>query len=423
MITLYSTVLLIATLPIIIYAYSILTIVTKRITSYERSDVLLDLETLEQRLQKTFRLHSVQCNDYAQWDEAYKQTIERNPSWIKSNIIEGIAAPAFGYKIVLMQAANGDTIYQKGLTEPIARDLTRYKLLELCLKGRTPNGFALLGNKLYICAAGPIVRNDNSGKPRGMFLVAKLVDNKLLEELAPGSKHRLAVYTTNGQLIAHQALGPMDRIPKPLARALYTSRIPHHRQVPTSTNSLLSYGVLPIKDISGRLAAAFIDVKPRAQPTENLRIIRRTAILLMLICGLVALTSVGYVRNKTMALQAYRDVLTGLYNHRYLQEYLKNQVQLAERYGRPLSIIMLDLDHFKFINDAYGHSVGDIALKTLAQALTETVRVTDTVARYGGEEFVVVCPETDPTQASAAAERMRRVIEGTAIHFKAGKTK
>lgn len=422
-ITLCSVGPLIAVLPLIIYAYSILVIVTERTESYERSHVLHDLETLEQRLHKIFDIHSLQCRDYAQWDEAYRQAIERDPAWIKSDIIEGIAAPAFGYEIVLMQAANGDIVYQKGLNEHITKDLAKYRLLESCIKGRKTAGLALLGNELYICAARPIVKSDGSGRPRGMFLVAMLVDNELLEELAPGSKHRLAAYTAKGKLTSHQALGPMDHIPEPLAVALYSSRIPQRRQVYTSTDSLLSYGVLPHKDISGRLVAAFIDVKPRTQLAENLQIIRRTAILLMLVCGLAALMSVGYLRNKMMAIRANRDELTGLYNHGYLQEYLKNQMQVAERYGRPLSVIMLDLDHFKFINDAHGHSVGDVALKTVAQKLSETVRATDILARYGGEEFVVVCPETDLTQAVAAAERLRKAIEDTPVQFKKNKAK
>ena len=105
------------------------------------------------------------------------------------------------------------------------------------------------------------------------------------------------------------------------------------------------------------------------------------------------------------------DPLTGLGNRRHLDERLQVEVSRAQRYGNSLCVIITDLDHFKGINDTYGHSVGDHVLKIFAQHLQEAVRTTDFVARFGGEEFILVLPETALQGAMQLAERIRATLE------------
>lgn len=112
---------------------------------------------------------------------------------------------------------------------------------------------------------------------------------------------------------------------------------------------------------------------------------------------------------------ANTDGLTGLYNHRHLQERLSEEIQRAERYGRPLSLVMADLDHFKRFNDTYGHPRGDEVLIAVAGALRKLSRATDVVARYGGEEFTLILPETHLDQARGVAERTRECVEALAL--------
>jgi diguanylate cyclase (GGDEF)-like protein/PAS domain S-box-containing protein len=100
------------------------------------------------------------------------------------------------------------------------------------------------------------------------------------------------------------------------------------------------------------------------------------------------------------------DPLTGLYNRRVLEERITEEINRAERYKHSLSIFMVDLDHFKLVNDTYGHNIGDIALCHLAKLLEISIRKTDYVARYGGEEFIVVLPETPLLEAKELAERL-----------------
>lgn len=108
---------------------------------------------------------------------------------------------------------------------------------------------------------------------------------------------------------------------------------------------------------------------------------------------------------------ATTDALTGLNNRRQVSARLAEELERAERYGNPLGVIILDIDHFKSVNDTYGHNVGDDVLRKLASTLHESVRSIDLTARWGGEEFLVVLPETLTEDAMIVGERIRAAIE------------
>lgn len=104
------------------------------------------------------------------------------------------------------------------------------------------------------------------------------------------------------------------------------------------------------------------------------------------------------------------DALTGLHNRRSLEEQLRQEFLRSERYRAPATLAMVDVDHFKRVNDAFGHPVGDRALVAVAAALRDSARVQDVVARYGGEEFCILMPHTDAHGAALAAERHRAAV-------------
>lgn len=116
-----------------------------------------------------------------------------------------------------------------------------------------------------------------------------------------------------------------------------------------------------------------------------------------------------------MERMATRDGLTNLVNHRHFQELLAGALSRAERHGFPVSVIFVDADHFKTINDTFGHPVGDEVLRRIAGSLSELARKSDVVARYGGEEFVLLLEATDATGAAELAERARAKIEDLCI--------
>ncbi|GAB4484204.1 MAG: diguanylate cyclase [Thermodesulfovibrionales bacterium] len=112
---------------------------------------------------------------------------------------------------------------------------------------------------------------------------------------------------------------------------------------------------------------------------------------------------------------AITDVLTGLFNRRRFHDVVGKEFERAKRYAMPLSIIMLDIDHFKQVNDRYGHQAGDGVLKQISEIILKSIREVDTASRFGGEEFIVVLPNTDRKDALTVAERMRKTISETAF--------
>jgi diguanylate cyclase (GGDEF)-like protein len=111
------------------------------------------------------------------------------------------------------------------------------------------------------------------------------------------------------------------------------------------------------------------------------------------------------------------DALTGLYNKRYLLDYLRRELDRAARYSRPLALILFDIDHFKAINDTMGHLAGDLTLRELASRLKSEICKDDLLARYGGEEFVAVLTEAHQTSAAEVAENLRRTVEKHSFAF------
>lgn len=130
---------------------------------------------------------------------------------------------------------------------------------------------------------------------------------------------------------------------------------------------------------------------------------------------------------RELARMATRDPLTGLYNRREVERRLEEEVRRAERYDRPVSLLWIDLDHFKSVNDRHGHAKGDEVLRRVSDLIAESVRSVDIAARYGGEEFLVVLPERAFEDACETAERLRELIErenlpgtgGTVVHLSA----
>lgn len=118
---------------------------------------------------------------------------------------------------------------------------------------------------------------------------------------------------------------------------------------------------------------------------------------------------------------ATRDSLTNLYNHRTFYSLLKDEIARTQRFKRPVSLLILDIDHFKRVNDTHGHQAGDAIIKGLSDLQVKQARAVDRVCRYGGEEFMVILPETDATMAMQIAERLRAAVERQPFDIGGGK--
>ena len=139
------------------------------------------------------------------------------------------------------------------------------------------------------------------------------------------------------------------------------------------------------------------------------------ALFVLIVSTLSLRTALIIKRNYILEIENITDPLMEINNRRYLEQKLNEEFSKASRYDLSFSILMIDIDHFKNINDRYGHDAGDIVLRNLGALIKKFIRDFDTVARYGGEEIMILCPLTDGQHALSLAERLRQKIEKTVI--------
>ncbi|MEM7207264.1 MAG: GGDEF domain-containing protein [Pseudomonadota bacterium] len=195
--------------------------------------------------------------------------------------------------------------------------------------------------------------------------------------------------------IPHDSIGYTN---KTLGIALSLGKMSRHR---------MEYNIV----LAGQPLGEIVITRSRLFVTKEVEIMEN------LMCSLVY-----PLRNATMyqlaMMSAFQDPLTGINNRASLEKSLPREISLAQRHGTPLTLMVIDVDHFKQINDTHGHQVGDTVLRDLTRVYAESVRTTDLVFRYGGDEFVIALSNTDLAGARDVAERIRDGIEK--CHFTVG---
>ncbi len=169
--------------------------------------------------------------------------------------------------------------------------------------------------------------------------------------------------------------------------------------------------------IAGYVGYAFVEWKDRAAITDLVvpGIFFLGACFVFLVSTFSLQTAIDIRRMAVMEHENITDPLMGIHNRRYLDARLKEEVDRALRYKLPLSVLLLDIDHFKKVNDDHGHQVGDRVLRALGNLIRNAVRTTDVVARYGGEEILVIATCTPPPPIPVLAERLRREVEDSVL--------
>ena len=250
-----------------------------------------------------------------------------------------------------------------------------------------------VGRALKARRSALVLWQEGTSKPEGMSVYER-------ETPAPGDSSRGDAYSRRDRRQAAESgqTGPLsesDDSPRDSEEQNLTT--PGPLEVPiTYRNSVI--GVLVVED----------DAPGRNWEDEEELMVKTVSDQLA-----VAISHARLFRH--MQTQAMTDALTGLYNHRYFQERLEREMKLADRNDDKVSLILLDLDHLKRINDTLGHRAGDAALCHVARLMQTTVRGVDICARYGGEEFVVILPQCDRDGAILVAERLREAIASTPV--------
>ncbi len=186
-------------------------------------------------------------------------------------------------------------------------------------------------------------------------------------------------------------------------RLIHSSELSPNPDWPENVRSICLFPLTFAKETRGGLVLLNLAARnlPDPLPLENLQFLSEQA----------ALAFENALRYQDAQQLVYTDDLTGLFNYRYLQYVLDQEIRRAERYGLKFALVFIDIDHFKDVNDTHGHLAGSAALKEVGGLLHMAVREVDTVFRYGGDEFTALLVETDAKGAALVAERIRRAIE------------
>jgi len=253
----------------------------------------------------------------------------------------------------------------------------------------------------YLCGApvGLVTFFDSAGQWVKARYCAGMFTDKLLD-LPPSPVLREAFYQTKGRLL---------QVPDLLADARFAHAIPQ------GSAKLRFYAAVPLYSPAGEVLGALsvLDRRCRnlAQEQGNAleTLARQIMELLEMRRTLIGLSDA----NARLGQQNITDALTGIPNRRAYDQKLTEEFSRAKRTGTPLSMLMIDIDHFKEYNDKYGHPAGDTALQSVARVLMSSLRPYDFLSRYGGEEFVIILPATDLTDAILVAERVRGLVAGS----------
>ncbi|MDJ0700883.1 MAG: DUF484 family protein [Woeseiaceae bacterium] len=190
-----------------------------------------------------------------------------------------------------------------------------------------------------------------------------------------------------------------------------------HQMLFADTSSLASIAIIPLQP-RGKLIGSV-----NLGSSDVMRFTSDHASDFLAHLGIIASYCIENVVNRARLMRSgFTDVLTGWHNRRYLTVRLQEELARARRERAGLVCLMLDIDHFKRINDTWGHAAGDAVLQDLAQRIETEVRGSDVAARYGGEEFVVLLPATDARAAHMSAERIRKAISASPIDLPCGDT-
>ena len=215
-------------------------------------------------------------------------------------------------------------------------------------------------------------------------------------------------------VVASSLRSPGGHVDDVVRIALWTAAIAGfaHLALPAPWPGRVSWGLWTMLVVASGVVLALEASATVGDRTTLIEAVLVQGCALVLIGGIVRVTGSERERATAMASLATSDALTGLLNRRGAEERLQAEVDRSRRYGHPLSVAWFDLDHFKQVNDRYGHEVGDVVLSAIATVVRRSVRAPDSVARWGGEEFAVVLPEQGLDEASRTAERLRQAIEG-----------
>lgn len=407
--------------------------------------------------------------DYSVWNDAREAVLQHDLKWLRTNTMEWLTQH-FYYDVVAVLRTDGSVLVSNA---PDNRWLANLPLIQDALKGVGNAGLVRRNGAVYLLSATPICDEEWAHPPVGALVLAKALKRAQLDRISEqiGNRVVLTLHANTENLVPSSAEAhggvivlrdpagtpiAVLKVESPLSETLLTQALKRAAQnyvVGISIGIALLASLVLVwflrayitrfltaiqrlasgdwnarvpyaaRDEFGFLARTFNMMAMQLQQAFEEQERQREEIqaqneeLQMLYQQLqtahqelAQLNRELTEANQLLAQAAVTDGLTGLKNHRAFQESLNSLVQMAERHKQPLSLIMLDIDHFKEFNDRFGHPAGDELLRQVAEVLRQSARAYDVAARYGGEEFALLLPNTALDQAVQVAERLRSQI-------------
>lgn len=422
-----------------------------------------NIHHLQNGLQNEQSQLEIMARDYAQWDQTYQFMETRNSDYVRTELTSD-TFKIIHINLFVLFDVDGQIVMSKstGGWTPSAQDLQAIGAAQKARVGSARNvpikGVLDIDGRLLLVAYQPILTSQGSGKPRGTLVMAREFDQRVISSLArsigfpvwlePGG----AISTTDGSEVVWTDGTNSSRIESDatmldyvVVRDLYgkpdrllVGRTTRLLYLEGKKQSRLFWGLLMlaggvycgvlfffvdevlvtrISRLSNEVAKITVsgDLSLRLNPggsDELSRLARGVNSML----GAIQKAKVELLQaQESLRFHAEHDALTGVRNRRAIRDVLRKELARCRRERNTLGVILADVDHFKKINDHYGHAAGDAVLVAVVQRIAATLRSYDVVGRYGGEEFLIIAPGCDLDLAHKLAERVREAVGNEAI--------
>jgi diguanylate cyclase (GGDEF)-like protein len=408
---------------------------------------------------------STMARDYAQWDRTYEFMAGHDKNYIHSELTDDTFNIININLFLLLDQSGRPTLSREAGTWPIGKsDLVAiaaaYRFSPASKLNAPLKGLIEINGRLFLLAYEPILTSRGDGAPRGTLVMGKGLSESLLSNLshsmglplwleppdnAPSAKNRQTVWSngtnsvfleSDSTMLAYVPLRDMSGTPKRLLVARIPSNL--HSEGEKVTNYLLLLLMLAgVVHSAVLLIVLEQNLLSRVESLNHkitqvtvsgdlsLRLDAHGKDELSALAGTVNAMLAAIQKAKFELLQAQEslrfhaehDSLTGVLNRRAIRDVLRRELARCRRENQSLGIMLADVDHFKRINDRYGHGAGDAALLTVVQRISSTLRPYDLIGRYGGEEFLVIAPNCDLGLTQRLAERIREAVSSEGVEL------
>jgi len=418
-----------------------------------------NVQRLQNEVEKEQKQIQLMARDFGEWDRTYEFMESKDPAYVRSELSDD-TFKIMGVNLFVLYDPTGQSVLHKsvGGWVPDPGDLqaivnARLNLVPVGNRPPAPAGILELKGRIFLLAYQPILSSRGGGESRGTLVMGRELDPGVVSELSKSVG--VPVW-----------LEPADQAPQPTAQGSAWSDGTNSVRF-ESDSTMLEY--LAIKDSYGVTRRLLVGRIPRSLKLEGSRVTRYLLALLMLVgavyCGglfffleevlLTRMASLNHEITKvtvsgdlslrlstgshdelgalatavntmlaavqktksdllqaqeSLRFHAEHDALTGVLNRRAIRDLLRKELARCRRERNSLGVILADVDHFKKINDRYGHAAGDAVLVTAMQRISSCLRSYDVVGRYGGEEFLIIAPGCDLEFAQKLAERIRAAV-------------